>query len=643
MKKLILPLLLFCATILPAQNTIPNLGFEEWDSNGPKYWFSTNVLASGTVTKVTGDVKEGAAAVKLESKAIDLSSMGAGTFITAIISTMELKNEQPVYGFPFTERPVAIKFWYKYIPTADDMGNFTFHLNKWNKIYNESETVARVDFEFTQSVAEWKQVEIPITYQNEQTPDTCIIDITSSRSGISYGSEGKGATQPGSVLYIDGIELIGPPPPTPTQPVANGGFENWTTTTRSYPAHYPFNSYSDPYFLNSGGSPVSKTIGYNSPTAVLLKTDLIGGLGFIGSPNIFGNNPDAVLHGGIPYNQKPTGITGYYKYNKAGKDKGFILVAFSKNGSNIGTDTILLSGIHTDYTPFNFTFTPALTQTPDSVIILACSSNLFNEELTEEDIIGSELVLDKISFTGVTSQPELLNGDFEEWENISFEKADNWEHDIWGGKKTTDAYQGQYAMEVKNFILYDDEYMEEGRISQIIPFTNQQDVFEFYYKYTPEGNDAADIILDFQDSGHNSLYMNVGHKLFATEGTDYVKDQVEVNLPFTPAYVEIRFESGGNLGSTLKIDAVRFLSETTGIKETTVKEISIYPNPTNNGFYLPKDLVVDKVTIIDLRGAEVLNMSDRSNYVDVSSLPKGIYIVLLNTKEGIYKKKLIKK
>ena len=49
--------------------------------------------------------------------------------------------------------------------------------------------------------------------------------------------------------------------------------------------------------------------------------------------------------------------------------------------------------------------------------------------------VNGALTIDKIEFTGVESQPELLNGDFEEWVEVSAEKADDWYYVYKTGKK----------------------------------------------------------------------------------------------------------------------------------------------------------------------------------------------------------------
>ena len=82
--------------------------------------------------------------------------------------------------------------------------------------------------------------------------------------------------------------------------------------------------------------------------------------------------------------------------------------------------------MHSSYTLFEIPFSPALTETPDSVMFAVASSW---EVVTGEGnggMVGSTLTVDSISFTGVTSQPTLFNGDFESWKSVTVDALQDW-------------------------------------------------------------------------------------------------------------------------------------------------------------------------------------------------------------------------
>lgn len=72
----------------------------------------------------------------------------------------------------------------------------------------------------------------------------------------------------------------------------------------------------------------------------------------------------------------------------------------------------------------------------------------------------------------------------------------------------------------------------------------------------------------------------------------------------------------------------------TYIKNPEDFKFSIYPNPTTNGFYVQTDVYSAQLTISDINGNSVLSQQVSNNeYVDVSSLTKGVYIVELAGKQ----------
>ena len=148
--------------------------------------------------------------------------------------------------------------------------------------------------------------------------------------------------------------------------------------------------------------------------------------------------------------------------------------------------------------------------------------------------VSGALTIDKIEFTGVESQPELLNGDFEEWVEVSAEKADNWYY-VYKTGKTDDAYAGQYAFELTTTEDYGGNLSngyQEDYSSDIffegLPFTNQRDVFEFYYKLTEAGDCSehpSHLYLKFLNDAGEALH-TIGHQLHPS--AEYKKEEVSL-------------------------------------------------------------------------------------------------------------------
>lgn len=94
--------------------------------------------------------------------------------------------------------------------------------------------------------------------------------------------------------------------------------------------------------------------------------------------------------------------------------------------------------------------------------------------------------------------------------------------------------------------------------------------------------------------------------------------------------------------------------DTTSVDTTTIdtsslttinfdKDIIIYPNPVKDKLNIKSKYLVQDIDIFDTRGKMVASKDIRSFKwkIDISYLPKGSYIVCINTINGSVKKKLI--
>ncbi|MFH1005563.1 MAG: hypothetical protein V1781_08780 [Bacteroidota bacterium] len=338
--------------------------------------------------------------------------------------------------------------------------------------------------------------------------------------------------------------------------IPNGNFETWTSGTYDYPQNYPYTSNADNFFRYQIPFNVTKTTNaYHGTYAVQLISNVsYGDTSFGYFINTRPNDKDINMWtGGIPYSQKPTGIRGYYKYNVATADSATIIAAFSKAGSNIGTYIFKIGGVHSTYTLFNLTFSPALPVIPDSVIFAASSSNIMTNIVQ-----GSTLILDSVSFTGVSSQPALMNGDFELWQSQTLYKLNNWYFEDYQENmmiRTTDKVAGDYAIELKTYLGNNNgnPCARAGRISTGYypnnchnnctemggyPFSNKVDTLAFWYKYLPSGNDSAEINLNFKKSGSNINQR--GMRLHASANYKYVEMPFDIGQTPDTVIVDIQ-------------------------------------------------------------------------------------------------------
>ncbi|MEN0010454.1 T9SS type A sorting domain-containing protein, partial [Flavobacterium nitrogenifigens] len=83
-----------------------------------------------------------------------------------------------------------------------------------------------------------------------------------------------------------------------------------------------------------------------------------------------------------------------------------------------------------------------------------------------------------------------------------------------------------------------------------------------------------------------------------------------------------------------RIDDVKLTGNTLGISENTIADLKVYPNPVTNGkLFITTVANVEKtIAIYDVLGKQVANTIAK-DYVNVSNLKDGVYIVKI-TEEG---------
>jgi hypothetical protein len=441
--------------------------------------------------------------------------------------------------------------------------------------------------------------------------------------------------------------------------VPNGNFETWNSSTFESPQNYPYSSNENALATSLPFNCVKTTDSYHGTYAVKLTTEIANGdtiFGYFVNINPNNGNP-LTWTGGFAYAQKPTGIKGYYKSSIAAGDTALIVVAFSKAGTNIGSYVHKFYGTHSTYTPFSFTLTPALSQTPDSVAFAATSSNALSKQ---QVINGSMFQIDSVSFTGVTSQPTLFNGDFETWQSTTVKMPANWylqNGQSMTATQTTDSEQGTYAIELQSYASnhngnpvaqastvstgYYPNHCN-GSCTELggYPYTAINDSLIFSYKYVPSGNDSAQVFVTFKKNGTQiyGFLQNLG-------GTSSYKT---VKIPFsivgqTPDSVIVQFQSSmwqdssiAYVGSDLKIDNVYFKSQqlaTAVLGASTDNGISLYPNPNRGVFTVTTNVSTSTIEITNGLGQKIYSQDMNSNYseINLSGQPKGIYQYLIQS------------
>jgi PKD repeat protein/uncharacterized protein YfaP (DUF2135 family) len=105
--------------------------------------------------------------------------------------------------------------------------------------------------------------------------------------------------------------------------------------------------------------------------------------------------------------------------------------------------------------------------------------------------------------------------------------------------------------------------------------------------------------------------------------------------------VSLKISDGTNSNTEIKNSYI--LVGQTGIDEAVwEKEVSIYPNPAIGSLYIKSELLLKSIRLIDLNGCERISKDDGCHYcqIDLSRIPGGIYILWVQTEEGMMQRKV---
>ena len=81
-----------------------------------------------------------------------------------------------------------------------------------------------------------------------------------------------------------------------------------------------------------------------------------------------------------------------------------------------------------------------------------------------------------------------------------------------------------------------------------------------------------------------------------------------------------------------------------GTNEPQTGVFEIFPNPTSNMVFIhhPDGLMINNISVFDFTGKAILEMTGDTNQFDMSDLLSGMYILKIETKEGIFVERLMK-
>ena len=435
--------------------------------------------------------------------------------------------------------------------------------------------------------------------------------------------------------------------------IPNGNFENWNSIVYTELDNWKTGNLDA--IKQLGVAPVTKVTGM-SGFAVRMETMLASG----NLTNSYITNGDPFQgNGGIPCNQIPTSISGFYRSMIQPGDTALILCMFKKNGAIFNSNIFYITGNQNTFTSFSFPLSLGLV-TPDSVILAATSSNLISGSGVAN---GSWLELEDLNLP-VTPGPgiNIPNGGFNNWTVKSNDLLLNWVsyNDI---IKTTDSYSG-FAAKITtvndgSFInpgtMYTGYETPNGPVQAGFPFANMVDTLRGYFKYLAT-TDSASIYITLRNNG---TYIG-GNYMFLLPTINYAYFEIPISSGLPPDSMSIGANSSNNpptlssVGNSLYLDHLYLASTgSTSIFNPNNKlsgDVSVYPNPVTEAsiINLSKNLYGSvKVEIYDAIGhlvfIEKFNNSGTQIPLNTTLLDPGMYYSRVTCGDFQVQAKFIKK
>lgn len=419
--------------------------------------------------------------------------------------------------------------------------------------------------------------------------------------------------------------------------IINGGFENWSDDTL-YVSPQQWSTLDETQFYGQPTTyPANDAVHGNLSselTAVQYGPDTISGYAFLGDP---------ATYDGISYTPTFEAVTFSYKANLMPGDTLFFIFIRKNGGALIDYQIIPAAyGNATTWTP-NLLYLGNMIQ--DEVFMGFMLQNPWSSANANPN---SWVRIDNVqTINGGVPQASLPNFSFENWDAATYEEADNWYSLNWflgnfgleNANKTTDAYAGNFAIEMNTFAATNDTIMSIISMAPIdlfsatpfsnAPFNATPNLISGAYKFNAVNGDQAGMSLTFFNNGNAVGAETV---LFDNQA-NWTTFSQPITLTGTPDSITFIAISGNNPGSVLFLDELSMTTSAASIFDLAFDAVSVYPNPAKNELFvgLPDGYVYD-VIIRSVSGQVTHDFSSVShlNRIDISNLNPGIYTVTVS-------------
>ena len=642
MKKIVLVagIVLFLINSISAQN-IPNRDFEVWVEDtlteNLTDWLTTlsdqNAIFLDNVQKST-IAQDGNYSLRLSNSVINNDSI----FGYALHGS--IGNDGPDGGIPYTSEIDSITGWYQ-----SGMGNGDSAVILVIQ-YSDVDTVMDV-FNMGGVQSSWSRFSFPLTSFSD-TLEEVFVGFISTNPDLPGGT---GIFNDSSWILFDNIaftSVSGTPAAIPDH-----SFENWEVITYENPEDwYTLNMFSA---ILGDSTSVEKTTDAYSGNYALKITSTYQSVFDDTSGMALNTQIGENLGGGFAFDEVPTNISGYYKYLPAvTQDTAMVVIILSKWDSvGDSTITVKIQGFQllsqSSYTQFSFDIDTTGLRPEDfdsANIILVSSIYAFDGGAP----VGSQLYVDQLwldSKCAYADTTQIWNQDTVNFQtNMAqdsfYNVSGTYTSYLWSTGDTTSLLNtvtsGNYSLVVNDGVCDIED--------------------ETYFSFTiPDPCDYADTISIFEDdsaiiySSDIAAYYQIDDvwETYLWVGDFEIYDS-------TSYYIET-WESGFYTLTVTGVDGceiidsiyLKVINLPWAVEDKLKAKVNVYPNPAasllNVDFTKNEQSLKKEIIILDLIGNKIMSrfVQVQNERIDISELPKGVYLMNIRIGEEQVTHRVIKK
>ena len=153
------------------------------------------------------------------------------------------------------------------------------------------------------------------------------------------------------------------------------------------------------------------------------------------------------------------------------------------------------------------------------------------------------------------------------------------------------------------------------------------------------GNNGNVDVLSTSDDGKIAWYKNTDG-----QGSFGPQELLTTTNPSSSVYGADIDGDGDNDVVSGGADIVWFENQhALSINENQVVEVSVYPNPVKNKLYLDvHHNSIKNINVFDVGGKRLIEKNENATELNLSQLPKGVYLLEVKTEKGMFTEKIIK-